>query len=185
MPLHHKSAYIKIWSHSCLVSFRMDRKITPYPSNWSATAKKWCQEISCCLLTTPLMFMHTWSTPWSLEAPWQEGDYIQGSQSVYINEVKVKVIYSVCLERLSNQSLMCYLELGHLTTSEKTTLFAQFLLVSHEVRCETGVKDKFLTICPLSLGPGPLYQIICISFLRCPRFRGRIVSKPKSTTHII
>jgi hypothetical protein len=24
IPLHHKSVYIKIWSHRCLVAFRMD-----------------------------------------------------------------------------------------------------------------------------------------------------------------
>jgi hypothetical protein len=72
---------------------------------------------------------------------------------------KKEIIYEA-----GNQNLTCYLELGHLTTSEKTTPFAQFILVSHEVRCETGVKDILLTIYPLSLGPGPLYQMICISF---------------------
>jgi ABC-type sulfate transport system substrate-binding protein len=57
-----------------------------------------------------------------------------------------------------DQNLTRYLEL--LTTAEKTTLFAQFLSVSHEVKFETKVKDKFLTIYLLRMYLGPLHKII-------------------------
>jgi hypothetical protein len=59
-----------------------------------------------------------------------------------------------------DQNLTRYLELGHLTTAEKTTPFAQFLSVSHEIKFETKVKDKLLTIYPLRMHLGPLNKMI-------------------------
>jgi hypothetical protein len=41
------------------------------------------------------------------------------------------------------QSEFDMLELGHLTTSDKTTPFAQFSPVSHEVKFETEVKTDY------------------------------------------
>jgi hypothetical protein len=59
-----------------------------------------------------------------------------------------------------DQNLTRYLELGHLTTAEKTTPFAQFLSVSHEVRFETKVKDKLLTIYILRMHLERLHKMI-------------------------
>lgn len=59
-----------------------------------------------------------------------------------------------------DQNLTRYLELGHLTTAEKTTPFAQFLSVSHEIKLETKVKDKLLTIYLLRMHSGPLNKMI-------------------------
>jgi hypothetical protein len=92
IPSHHKSVYIKIWSHRCLVTFRMHWKITPCRSNWSATAKNdgkkshaacWplcgCFDLLFMHITLPIEVLH----PWSLEVPQQDRDYIRGRQSEF------------------------------------------------------------------------------------------------------
>ena len=68
------------------------------------------------------------------------------------------------VQRVTTRQQICQKSDGHLTTSEKTMLFAQFLLVSHEATFETRVKDKLLTIYLLSLGPEPLHEMICTNF---------------------
>jgi hypothetical protein len=52
-----------------------------------------------------------------------------------------------------DQNLTRYLGLGHLTTAEKTTPFA-------EIKFETKVKDNLLTIYPLRMHLGPLNKVI-------------------------
>jgi hypothetical protein len=59
-----------------------------------------------------------------------------------------------------DQNLTRYLELGHLTTAEKTAPFAQFLSISHGIKFETIVKDELLTIYSLRMHIGPLNKII-------------------------
>jgi hypothetical protein len=66
----------------------------------------------------------------------------------------------VVIYEADNRDLTYYLELGHLTTSEKTRPFAQFLPVSHEEKCNIKVKDKLTNIYRLGMGLEPLHEII-------------------------
>jgi hypothetical protein len=155
VPWHHKNAHVKIQRHSYPVALTTDRKITACLPNWYLNCQKWWQGILCCLSTTvglPCSLLRAYySSHWG--APpyeaWRRYDH------------------KVVRYEAGNQNLTCYLELGHLTTSEKTTPFTQFLPVSHEVKFETKVKDKLLTIYPLSIHPGPLHKLISTN-LRCP-----------------
>jgi hypothetical protein len=61
-----------------------------------------------------------------------------------------------------NQDVTQYLELGHMTLSEKTMPFTQYLVDFLEIKFETDVKAKLLTIYLLSLSTESFNQMICI-----------------------
>ena len=63
-----------------------------------------------------------------------------------------------------NPNLTYYLVLGHVATSEKTTPFEQFLPISHEVKFESGVEDRFLSIYLLSLAQKQLEKMLYCDF---------------------